>query len=91
MSVKAQLQSAARWLAAGVGLADGAYATYVGVAWYRYGHVPNPASPEEQDELLDRFMPAYEVVERHHVRIAAPAVTIRLSALEVLPGEWSDS
>ena len=83
MSVKAQMRSAARWLAAGVGLAAGAYAAYVGLAWYRYGHVPNPASPEEQDELLDRFMPTYEVVERHQIDIAAPADITFAAACEI--------
>jgi hypothetical protein len=32
-----------------------------------------PPGPAEHDDLLDRFMPAYEVVERHHVHVAAPA------------------
>jgi hypothetical protein len=35
----------------------------------------------ESDELLDRFMPAYDVVERHHIRIAAPA-TVTLAAAQ---------
>ena len=60
-------------LAAGVGLTAGAYTTYVGVTWYHYGNAPRPVSPEEQDELIDRFMPPYEVVERHRVGVAAPA------------------
>jgi hypothetical protein len=38
----------------------------------RYGDA-RPAGPEEQDALLDRFMPAYEIVERQQVRINAPA------------------
>lgn len=61
-----------RWLSAGIGLAAGAYATYVATTWYRYG---NPAAPadDQTDPLLDRFMPAYEVAERHHIRVAAPA------------------
>ena len=83
MNVKSQMRSAARWLAAGVGLAAGAYATYVGVAWYRYGHVPNPASAEERDELLDRFMPKYEVVERRQIQIAAPADITFAAACDV--------
>jgi hypothetical protein len=41
-------------------------------AWYRYG-VPRQPRAEESDPLLDRFMPVYEVVERHHIRVAAPA------------------
>jgi hypothetical protein len=71
---------AARWLAAGIAFAAGAYATYAGATWYRYGHPPHP-TPEERDDLLDRFMPAYEVVERHHVRVDAPA-SVTLAAAQ---------
>jgi hypothetical protein len=28
---------------------------------------------QTQDPLLDRFMPVYDVAERHHIRVAAPA------------------
>lgn len=31
---------------------------------------------EQADELLDRFIPGYEVAERHHVSIAAPAAVV---------------
>jgi len=64
---------AARGLAAGIGLAAVSYAAYVAVTWRRYGHPRRPSGPEEHDSLLDKFMPAYEVVERHRLRIAAPA------------------
>lgn len=73
MSARTCFRSAIRWSAAAIGLAGGAYAAYTGVAWYRYGYVPRPVSSEEQDELLDRFMPECEVRERHRVRVAAPA------------------
>jgi hypothetical protein len=69
-------------VAAGVGLAGGAYATYVGLTWCRYGRAPRP-SPDEQDDLLDRFMPAYEVVERHHVRVDAPAPIVLAAAQDM--------
>jgi hypothetical protein len=36
--------------------------------------------PEEEDELLDRFIPVYEVAERHHVRVAAPAAVALAAA-----------
>ena len=72
MSDKSRLRSTAGWLGAGVGAAAGLYAAYAGVTWARYGHVSQPA-PAERDELLDRFMPVYEVVERHHIRVGAPA------------------
>ena len=61
-----------RWTAAGFGLMAVGYAAVAATTWYRYGHVP-PASPDERDPLLDHFMPEYEVAERHHVRVAAPA------------------
>src|SRR6185436_5151616 len=48
------------------------YATYASVTWLRYGR-PASASVEDADSLLDHVMPMYEVAERHHVRVAAPA------------------
>ena len=60
------------WAVRALGVAAGAYAGYVGVTWLRYGH-PAPASTDDGDVLLDRFMPVYDVVERHHVDVAAPA------------------
>jgi hypothetical protein len=64
-------------VAAGLGLAAGAYASYVGVAWYRYGRPAPAASADDTDPLLDRFMPVYEIVERHDVRVAAsPELTL---------------
>ena len=71
-----------RKLAAGVGVAAAAYGVYVGLTWLRYGDTA-PPRPEEQDPLLDRFMPVYDVVERHHVRIAAPADITLAAASEV--------
>jgi hypothetical protein len=62
----------ARWVAAGVAVAAAAYAAYVGITWYRYGTRSSPRN-DGSDPLLDGFMPAYEVVERHHIRVAAPA------------------
>jgi hypothetical protein len=68
------LQASFRWTGAAAGLAAAAYAGYVGVTWALYGN-PTCPTPEEQDDLLDRFMPGYDVVERHHIRVAAPAAT----------------
>ena len=72
MNAISHIRWAARWATAGLAVAAGAYVTYVGLAWYRYGQ-PSAAPPEERDQLLYRFMPMYDVVERHHVRVAAPA------------------
>jgi hypothetical protein len=49
-----------------------AYASYGGVIWLRYGH-PRRPTVDEFDRLLDRFMPVYDVVDRHHIRVEAPA------------------
>lgn len=72
-----RLRSQASILAAGFGVAAAAYGAYAAVAWYRYGRIPHATGPG-RDELLDRFLPAYDVVERHHIRVDAPAaVTLR--------------
>ena len=68
------VRTGAKWLVAGFGVAAAAYAAYVGVTWFRYGNVAAPAADDE-DPLLDRFLPAYEIVERHQIRVAAPAAT----------------
>ena len=57
----------------GVAFAAASYAGYVAAAWYRYGQEMRRATGEARTSLLDRFMPVYEVAERHHVRVAAPA------------------
>lgn len=82
MTAQSILRSTFRSVATGVGLAAGAYATYVSATWCRYGQVPRP-HPDESDELLDRFMPAYEVVERHRVQVAAPAAVTLAAARNV--------
>ncbi|HEU5183891.1 MAG TPA: hypothetical protein VFU01_04945 [Gemmatimonadaceae bacterium] len=42
---------------------------YIARNWYRYGKVSKNG---KTDLLLDRFMPTYEVRERHETRVAAP-------------------
>jgi hypothetical protein len=70
----ATLRRARQFVAAGVGLAAAGYATYVALTWSRYGS-PARGRPEDQDELLDRFMPVFDVVERRRVAVRAPAAT----------------
>jgi hypothetical protein len=72
MTPFSRTRSLAQWVAMGVGAAAGAYATYAGITWFRYGQ-PSRSAPESQDPLLDRFMPLYDVAERHHIRVSAPA------------------
>ena len=76
------LRSRLRWLTAGAGLVAAVYVTWVGTAWFRYGRVPRPAGTEA-DALLDPFMPEYEIVERHQVRIAAPTAVTFAAAREL--------
>jgi hypothetical protein len=38
---------------------------------------------EEADASLDQFMPMYEIVERHHVRVEAPAEVTFAAARDV--------
>jgi hypothetical protein len=70
-----------KWAAGALGIAVGAYAGCVSVTWLRYGH-PAPASADDADPLLDRFMPVYDVVERHHIHVAAPAAITLAAAGE---------
>jgi hypothetical protein len=65
-----------------LGFAAGAYATYVGTTWLRYGHPP-AAKPEDADPLLNQFMPAYDVAERHHVSVGAPAALTFSTACDI--------
>jgi len=52
------------------------YAAVVAHAWLRYGHIPS-TDAIGADPLLDRFMPVYDVVERHRIRVRArPEITL---------------
>jgi hypothetical protein len=67
------IRAAARLVATGLGVAAAGYAGLVAHSWYRYGSL-RAAVNGDADPLLDRFLPTYEVVERHRVRVRAPAV-----------------
>jgi len=75
MNAKRFVRLATRVIAAGVGIAAAGYAAYVANAWRTYGAPPSPRA-DERDELLDRFMPVYDVVERHRIRVVAPAAAV---------------
>jgi hypothetical protein len=69
-------------LAAGtLGLAAAGYAATSAILWARYGHPPR-ANRDDEDSMLDRFMPVYEIVERHHITIDAPAAVTLTAAGE---------
>jgi hypothetical protein len=60
----------------------GAYAARAGLTWYCYGRASESADPGERDEILDRVMPRYDVVERHRIHVAAPAEVTLAAASE---------
>lgn len=72
MAQRSRIAMVSKWAAGAIGLAAGGYAGWVGTAWLRYGR-PAPPGGGHADPLLELFMPEYEVAERHHIRVAAPA------------------
>ncbi|HEU4937387.1 MAG TPA: hypothetical protein VFT39_13080 [Vicinamibacterales bacterium] len=64
-----------------LGLAAAGYAATSAFLWARYGHPPR-ANDDEEDSMLDRFMPFYEIVERHHTSVDAPAAITLAAAGE---------
>lgn len=82
MTKAAQVRSVARWTGAATGLAAATYGVCVAAAWLRYGKASS-AGPGEEDELLDRFMPVFDVAERHHIAVAAPAAITFTAAAEM--------
>lgn len=71
-----------RGLAFATGAAALGYAGLVGWHRSRYGKVHHDAQPGMGD-LLDRFIPAPEVLEHHQIAIAAPAELVLATAKNV--------
>jgi len=77
------MRSIGQGLATTAGIAAVAYAGYAAFAWLRYGHPEAPKWRGDADALLDRFMPAYDVVDRHRLWVAAPPATVLSAAGEM--------
>jgi hypothetical protein len=75
-------RAAGRWSAVIVGAATATYVGCVATEWLRYGRARTPQA-DEVDPLLDRFMPDYEVVDRHAIAIEAPAGVVFTAAREM--------
>jgi hypothetical protein len=74
-------RTVARTATTAAAVAAAVYAAFAATAWSTYG---TPARPRrwEEDELLDGFMPRYDVVERHHIYVKAPAADVLAAAKE---------
>jgi hypothetical protein len=68
--MRRSLRRTGRILGASTGAVALGWLGYLGVTWARYGKASRNG---QQDLLLDRFMPTYEVRERHQTKVAAPA------------------
>ncbi len=73
-------ENAGRGLALSVLMAGVGYAGLVALSRIRYGR---PRSAANRSPLLDRFIPAPEVVEHHRIRISAPPVVALAAAVEM--------
>jgi hypothetical protein len=82
MKTKSSLRRIAQWIAGVTGVGLAAYGAYAATAWSRYGR-PRPPTADQADALLDHFMPAYEVVERHQIHVSAPPEIVLTAAAEV--------
>lgn len=79
MKTKQRVEWGLGGAAAMLGLAAVSYAGFAAAAWTRYGRAAAP-SADEADPLLDGFMPAYDIAERHRVVVRAP-LNVTFSAL----------
>jgi len=74
------LKQAGRVIGAGAGAVTLLGLGHIAATWLRYGKA---ARVGRSETLLDRFMPAYEVGERHETRVAAPALVTYRAACEL--------
>ncbi|HEX8790892.1 MAG TPA: hypothetical protein VF765_08055 [Polyangiaceae bacterium] len=74
------MKNVTKALIAGAGAAA-SYGTYVATTYLRYGHA-KPARGAASDALLDRVMAEFDVCERHHVHVDAPAESVLAAATE---------
>jgi hypothetical protein len=64
-----------QWLTTCIAVVITTYLPYVSVTWLTYGRSLAVAADEDAEQVLDNFMPVYDVAGRQHVRVAAPAET----------------
>jgi hypothetical protein len=81
MRSRRSVRSAVRAAEAIGGVAAGMYAASGALSWARYGRVGRARC--DADALLDRFMPEYDVIDRHQIRVSAPAAVTLAAAQEI--------
>lgn len=72
MNIKRRIKWGLGGAVALLGVTGAAYAGLAAATWIRYGRAAPPAG-DDADPLLDIFMPVYDIAERHHIDVAAPA------------------
>src|SRR5262245_20142579 len=82
MTADSRGRSVLAWLTTVMGVIAAAYASYAAVTWFRFGRAVRAAGGAE-DPLLDGFMPIYDIVERHHIRVRAPAAITFAAACQM--------
>jgi len=73
MATKSVSRTVGSVIAGGAAAIAASYAATVAFAYVRYGRPAPAREADAEDALLDRFMPLYDVVERHRIAVAAPA------------------
>jgi hypothetical protein len=82
MNSKQVVRFATKWSAIGIGLGAFSYAAHTATTFLGYGR-PRRSKGVNADPLLDIFIPDYEVVDRHSVRVAVPAEVVLTAATEM--------
>jgi hypothetical protein len=83
MTTRTAIRTTTAYLAGGAALAALGYAAYAGASWTRFGRPARPRRSDEEDPLLDSFIPIYDIVERHHIAVNAPAAVTLGAAREL--------
>jgi hypothetical protein len=80
MRTRTAARSVMRVAGAAGAFAAGAYVASVVLSWTRYGRVRRDA--RGPNDLLDQFLPDYDVIERHQICVRAPAAITLAAARE---------
>ena len=86
MTARTTAKTTAACLAGGAALVALGYTAYAAAAWTHYGHPTRARRSDEEDPILDGFMPLYDVVERHHIKVDAPAALTLAAARQLDAG-----